>query len=94
MTTRAEAEGALRAGLNAELGAANPYAGKSRGLAQLWMRGYMDMLTVTSNMLPSRQRYLAARATAEQSSNWTNAPLSPALQVCSASVADYSGTST
>lgn len=62
MTTRAEAEGALRAGLNAELGAATPYAGKSRGLAQLWQRGYMTMLTVTSNSLPSRQRFLAALA--------------------------------
>jgi hypothetical protein len=63
MTTRAEAEGALRAGLNAELGAANPYSGTDRrGLAQLWMRGYMTMMTVTSNALPSRQRYLKALA--------------------------------
>lgn len=60
MTTRAEAEKALRDGQNAELGAANPYAGKSRVLAQLWQRGYMTMLTVTSAALPSRQRYLRA----------------------------------
>ncbi|ULP49234.1 ribosome modulation factor [Mycolicibacter virginiensis] len=37
----------MRIGQNADAGDANPYAGKSPVPAQLWMRGYMTMLTVS-----------------------------------------------
>lgn len=66
MTFRDDAEEALRAGQNAQIGDANPYAGgKSLALAKCWQRGYMTMLTVRSAATPARQEFLADRGETE-----------------------------
>lgn len=69
MTKRAEYTFALYSGSLAEPGDRNPYAGRSLVLAKLWMRGYQRMLLVRINNGPAMQRYVAARAAAEQSSS-------------------------
>jgi hypothetical protein len=61
MSYREDAEEALRAGRNAEIGDANPYNGTSLALAKLWQRGYMTMLTIRSAATPARQQFLAGR---------------------------------
>lgn len=62
MSFREDAEAALRAGRNAELGDANPYAGgDTPALAQLWQRGYKTMLTIRSAATPAMQQYLQGR---------------------------------
>lgn len=65
MTFREDAEAALRAGQNAEIGDANPYNGTSLALAKLWQRGYMSMLTIRSAATPARQEYLQGRTDSE-----------------------------
>ncbi|AYD84590.1 hypothetical protein SEA_PAITO_5 [Mycobacterium phage Paito] len=61
MTYREEAEAALRAGQNAEIGDPNPYNGKSLALAKCWQRGYKTMLAIRSAATPARQKYLEGR---------------------------------
>ncbi|MCV7226066.1 ribosome modulation factor [Mycolicibacterium komossense] len=61
MTYREDAEAALRAGQNAELGDANPYNGKSPALAKLWQRGYQTMLKTRAAATPAMQEYLQGR---------------------------------
>ncbi|QFG10025.1 hypothetical protein SEA_IDENTITYCRISIS_5 [Mycobacterium phage IdentityCrisis] len=53
---RARAEGRA-----AEIGAVNPYAGKSLALAKLWAAGYEDMLLSRWYSTPTAQRYLTNR---------------------------------
>lgn len=65
MTFREDAEAALRAGQNAEIGDANPYAGQSLALAKCWQRGYATMLTIRSAATPARQEYLQKRSESE-----------------------------
>lgn len=65
MTSREEAEAALRAGQNAEIGDPNPYNGGSLVLAKLWQRGYSTMLTIRTAATPARQKYLENRAGTE-----------------------------
>ncbi|WP_428365621.1 ribosome modulation factor [Mycolicibacterium sp.] len=55
----------MRAGQNAEIGDPNPYRGQRLALARCWLRGYITMLTIRTASTPARQRYLAARAAAE-----------------------------
>lgn len=57
MTFREDAIAALRAVQNADVGDANPYAGKSRAMAHLWHRGYTTMLTVRNAATRAMQRY-------------------------------------
>jgi hypothetical protein len=57
---RQEAIHALFEGSLADVGDANPYAGRSLVLAKLWMRGYRRMLNVRINSGPAMRRYLAA----------------------------------
>lgn len=67
MSYREDAEAALRAGQNAEIGDPNPYNGESLALAKCWQRGYQTMLTVRSSATPARQEYLQGHAeTADQ----------------------------
>lgn len=66
---RQEATCALYEGSLADVGDANPYAGRSLVLAKLWMRGYRRMLSVRINSGPPMQKYFPARASAELSSN-------------------------
>lgn len=61
MTARHAATLALFEGSLADVGDANPYAGRSLVLAKLWRRGYAGMLCVRVHSSPSMQRYLAAR---------------------------------
>lgn len=61
MTLRQEATRALYEGSLADVGDANPYAGRSLVLAKLWMRGYRRMLSVRVSSGPAMQRYIAAR---------------------------------
>lgn len=61
MTYREDAEAALRAGQNAEVGDPNPYNGKSIALAQLWLTGYQTMLTTRAAATPAMQKYLQGR---------------------------------
>lgn len=61
MTFREDAEAALRAGRDADIGDPNPYAGKSPALAKLWARGYDTMLTIRVAATPAMQAYLAGR---------------------------------
>ena len=58
MTYREDAEAALRAGQNAEIGDANPYNGTSLALAKCWQRGYQTMLTIRTAATPAMQDYL------------------------------------
>lgn len=67
MTYREDAEAALRAGQNAEIGDANPYRGQSVALAKLWQRGYRTMLTVRAASTPAMQQYLQGRAESDTS---------------------------
>lgn len=67
MTFREDAEAALRAGQNAEIGDANPYNGKSLALAKCWQRGYQTMLTIRTAATPARQEYLHGRPESESS---------------------------
>lgn len=69
VTMRQEATRALYEGSLAQPGDRNPYAGRSLVLAKLWMRGYQRMLSVRINSGPAMQRYVAARAAAQQSSS-------------------------
>jgi hypothetical protein len=61
MSYREEAEAALRAGQNADIGDRNPYNGTSLVLAKLWRRGYQTMLTVRCAATPAMQKYLQGR---------------------------------
>lgn len=65
MSYREDAEAALRAGQNAEIGDPNPYRGESLALAKLWQRGYQTMLTIRSAATPARQEYLQNRTESE-----------------------------
>lgn len=65
MTYREDAEAAMRAGQNAEIGNANPYAGKSLALAKCWQRGYQTMLTIRTAATPAMQEYLQGRTESE-----------------------------
>lgn len=66
MTFREDAEAALRAGQNAEVGDPNPYAGgDSLALAKCWQRGYQTMLTIRTAATPARQEYLQSRTESE-----------------------------
>jgi len=58
---RQEATRALYEGSLADVGDANPYAGRSLVLAKLWMRGYRRMLSVRVNTGPAMARYLEPR---------------------------------
>lgn len=58
MTFREEAEAALRAGQNADIGDPNPYRDTSPLLARIWMKGFETMLTVRSAATPAMQKYL------------------------------------
>lgn len=62
MSYREDAEQALRAGQNAEIGDPNPYSGESLALAKCWQRGYQTMLTIRSAATPARQEYLQGRS--------------------------------
>lgn len=62
MTFREDATRALAEGRAAEVGASNPYAGKSVALTGMWMRGYMSMANERFYSRPSMQPYLKARA--------------------------------
>lgn len=62
MTFREDAEAALRAGQNAEIGDPNPYNGQSLALAKCWQRGYQTMLTIRSAATPAYQEYLQGRS--------------------------------
>jgi hypothetical protein len=53
---------ALAEGRAAEVGASNPYAGRSLALAQMWMEGYESMLLQRWYTSPHRQAYMNARA--------------------------------
>lgn len=67
MSFRDDAVAALRAGQNAEIGGANPYAGGDRpALAACWLRGYMTMLTIRTAATQARQEYLRGRADNER----------------------------
>ncbi|WP_455429776.1 ribosome modulation factor [Mycolicibacterium baixiangningiae] len=61
MTLRQEATRALLEGSLADVGDANPYAGRSVVLAKLWMRGYLRMVHVRIHTGPAMQAYLQAR---------------------------------
>lgn len=61
MTFREDAEAALRAGQNADIGDQNPYRGKSLALAKCWRSGYLTMLQIRTAATPAYQRYLAGR---------------------------------
>ena len=50
------------AGQNAEIGDANPYAGKSLALAKCWQRGYQTMLTIRTAATPAMQAFLSGDA--------------------------------
>lgn len=65
MTFREDAEAALRAGQNAEIGDANPYNGVSLALAKCWQRGYQTMLTIRTAATPARQEFLQGRTESE-----------------------------
>lgn len=65
MTFREDAEAALRAGQNAEIGDANPYNGTSLALAKCWQRGYQAMLTIRTAATPARQEFLQGRTESE-----------------------------
>lgn len=66
MTYREDAEAALSAGQNAEIGDPNPYNGTSPALAKLWQRGYKTMLTIRSSATPARQEFLRGEPEADQ----------------------------
>jgi hypothetical protein len=57
VTIRQEATRALFEGSLAEVGDANPYAGRSLVLAKLWMRGYARDLRVRIESGPAMARY-------------------------------------
>jgi hypothetical protein len=61
---RLDATRALYEGSLAEVGDANPYAGRSLVLAKVWMRGYRRMLLVRVYTSPVMRPYLEARAAA------------------------------
>lgn len=61
VTKRAAYMFALYSGSLAESGDQNPYSGRSLVLAQLWMHGYMRMLSVGIESGPAMQSYRAAR---------------------------------
>lgn len=56
---RQEATRALFEGSVADVGEANPYAGRSPALAKVWMRGYMRMLRVRIETGTAMQQYRA-----------------------------------
>lgn len=60
---RDDATRALAEGRAAQVGARNPYTGKSLALAKMWMRGYESMLLQRWYTSPHRQPYMNARAT-------------------------------
>lgn len=60
-TMRQAATRVLYEGSLADVGDANPYAGRSPVFAKLWLRGYMRMLHTRIQTGPAMQRYLAAR---------------------------------
>jgi hypothetical protein len=62
VTYREDAQAALRAGLNADLGDPNPYNPSNPTLAKVWMRGYQTMLTIRCAATPAMQTYLRARS--------------------------------
>lgn len=62
MTFRDDATRALAEGHAADVGALNPYAGKSLALAKMWMRGYKAMLLERVYSSGAMQPYLKARA--------------------------------
>ncbi|GFG98138.1 ribosome modulation factor [Mycobacterium timonense] len=51
---------ALYEGSLADVGDANPYAGRSRVLANLWQRGYARNLKIRITSGPAMQTYLLA----------------------------------
>jgi hypothetical protein len=61
VTFREDATQALAEGRAAEVGASNPYSGKSVALAGMWRRGYGQMLLERVYMSPGMQPYLRAR---------------------------------
>lgn len=68
MTFREDAEAALRAGQNAEVGDVNPYAGEEfPALAKCWQRGYMTMLKTRTASTPAMQQYLQERGESDPS---------------------------
>lgn len=65
MTFREDAEAALRAGQNADIGDLNPYNPDNPLLARIWMRGFETMLTIRTAATPAMQAYLAGRTEPE-----------------------------
>ncbi len=65
MITAEDCKRARAEGRAAQLGAVNPYAGKSLALAKLWAAGYEDMLLERWYSTPGAQRYLANRDTTD-----------------------------
>ncbi|MCC9182575.1 ribosome modulation factor [Mycolicibacterium mageritense] len=61
MITPEDCKRARAEGRAAQIGAINPYAGKSLALAKLWAAGYDDMLHQRWYSTPTAQRYLANR---------------------------------
>jgi hypothetical protein len=65
VTFREDAEAALRAGQDAEIGDRNPYNdGQSLALAACWRRGYMTMLTIRTAATSAVQLYLPSHSAA------------------------------
>lgn len=66
MTTKAELIEARQAGLAAEPGASNPYAGlELPTLGLMWRHGYRQMLADRLATSPARQAYLQNRDRAQ-----------------------------
>lgn len=61
MSYREDAEAALRAGQNADVGDPNPYNPSNPTLAKVWLRGYRTMLAIRAAATPAMQEYLAGR---------------------------------
>lgn len=66
VTVRMAATRALYEGSLADVGDANPYAGRSPVLAKLWMRGYLRMLRRRVESSLAMQRYRKAAASGKE----------------------------